>query len=105
MHRFMISKRICLLGLMLAQPLTVSAQTLCSRPVQPLCTTDIQAVDSGPERLRCLDDIARYLAGLEEYRDCLGSAVEQSEAMLAAASRFRSCLREDGDSCVIEASD
>lgn len=90
------------IGLLLYQAAPASAQTLCSKPVQPLCTTDMQATDTGPDRLRCLEDTARYLDGLNDYRDCLDASLANAESMVEATKRFRACLRDDGENCLIE---
>mgnify|MGYP000185683588 CR=1 FL=1 len=85
--------------------LPASAQTMCSKPVQPLCTTDLQAVDTGPERLRCLEDTARYSDGLGDYRDCLDTTLARAEAMIEVLSQFRDCLRADRENCRVEDTD
>lgn len=90
------------LGLLLSMGLPVSAQTLCSKPVQPLCTTDMQATDTGPERLRCLEDTARYSEGLNDYRDCLNEALAAAERLVEDTKQFRDCLQDNGENCVIE---
>lgn len=79
----------------------LAAQTMCSRPVQPLCSTDIQEVDTGPERLRCREDTARYIENLEIYRRCLAGIVDDADAQLEAAERFRSCLLDEEEGCSI----
>lgn len=79
-----------------------AAQTLCSRPVQPLCSTDIQAADTGPERLRCREDVARYIDNLEDYGRCLEGAVDDADGELAAAREFRACLIAEDQGCSID---
>lgn len=53
-------------AILLAQIVTgTHAQTICSKPVQPLCSMEGGSTGSEPERLRCLEDVGRYIDGLD----------------------------------------
>jgi len=91
---------VALLGLaMLGE---VNAQTLCSMPVQPLCSTDISAVTTKADRHRCLEDIDRFRSNLAEYRACLDGVLAKAQALEEASDRFRRCLREESGDCVMK---
>lgn len=77
-------------------------QTLCSMPVQPLCSTDITSVDTETEQQRCLDDIDRFMSNLTEYRVCLDDVLERAETIEETADAFRRCLREGRGDCVLK---
>jgi hypothetical protein len=79
-----------------------SAQTYCSLPIRPLCSTDVLATDTDTERMRCIGDTARYIEDLVSYRDCLANALGEAKEMVAASERFRNCLEEASDDCLIE---
>lgn len=76
----------------------VSAQIMCSRPVSPICATDVVSTTDtadGAARQRCIEDASRFAEGLGEYRRCIAAAVAEAEADLKAAEDFLACLRGD----------
>lgn len=81
---------------------TSGGQTICSRPVQPLCSTDILPTDSDAGRQRCLDDSARFQEGLDEYLACLSGVVEDAERARKAVAGFRACLNDGRSDCTFE---
>jgi len=82
---------------------TATAQDLCSKPIQPICSTDLQTTGTDAERLRCTEDARRYEETMIEYRDCLKNALDGAEADLRKAQGLMSCLKEGGDNCEMQA--
>lgn len=80
----------------------VQAQMLCSKPLQPLCSTDLQDFANPTERTRCVTDTEKYLEELRAYRACLKDAIATTEESLKKAEAFKSCLADDGENCGIE---
>lgn len=81
----------------------LAAQTLCNKPLQPLCSTDVQNFADDTERLRCVGDTERFLEELRNYRDCLKGTLESAEEALKAGEAFGKCLEEGRDDCGLEA--
>ena len=98
-----------ILGLALAAAATplalmpAHAQGYCSEPVVPLCLRDIAggstAVESAAEQEQCRADVERYLASMNEYRDCLNASVDAASEKIADAERRFACLSGEGASC------
>lgn len=80
-----------------------AAQTLCNKPLQPLCSTDMQDFTDESERQRCVGDVNTFLEDLGNYRACLEGSMKSAEEALQSAERFRSCLEEGRDDCRLEA--
>lgn len=80
-----------------------SAQMLCSKPLQPLCSTDGQDFADETAKQRCVSDADRYLEELGEYRACLQEAMDSAGQSLERAEAFRTCLEEGGEACALEA--
>lgn len=86
----------------LTLPGSAAGQTICGRPVQPLCSTDILAIESESDRQRCLDDVARYQEGLDEYLACLNEAIASAERTKTAVEEFRTCVNDGRADCSFE---
>jgi hypothetical protein len=87
-----------LAALLLLSTGPVSAQIMCSRPVSPICATDVVSTNDtadGAARQRCIEDTSRFVDGLDEYRRCIADAVAGAETDLKAAEDFLACLRSD----------
>src|SRR3546814_18596525 len=56
--------------LLLTPPGGAVAQTPCSKPIQPICSTDMQTAATEAEQLRCPEDVRRDQEKLAEYRAC-----------------------------------
>lgn len=80
----------------------VAAQAMCSKPVQPLCMTDVWNLDDQPQRQRCLQDAATFEESMIEYRQCLTSALEEANTALRKVQAFRSCLDSEKEECSVE---
>ena len=75
------------------------AQSACSLPVQPVCSTGVTGTDTASSKLRCESDVTKFIADLEAYRGCLDAAGDRARQQIELASRFRDCLKEDRDDC------
>ncbi|SME92905.1 hypothetical protein SAMN06265365_101543 [Tistlia consotensis] len=79
-----------------------AAQMLCSKPLQPLCSTDLQNVTDATERDRCVSDTDKYLDELRSYRDCLQTALEKADESLKRGEGFKSCLDSGRKDCSLK---
>lgn len=80
-------------------PLAAMAQSACTLPVQPVCSTGVMGPDNTSGVLRCQSDIEKYIHDLEGYRGCLDAARERADERIEQAGRFRECLKEDRQDC------
>lgn len=80
-------------------PATGTAQSACTLPVQPVCSTGVMGADTASGKLRCESDIEKYIQDLEAYRRCLDAARERAGQQIEQAGRFRACLKEGGGDC------
>lgn len=78
------------------------AQELCSKPIQPICSTDMLTTTEEAERLRCRDDARRYEDAMTEYRNCLNAALKEAEEALQKAQNLSACLEAGQDKCSID---
>ena len=80
-------------------------QSLCSKPVTPVCATIIPstdpsaATDTGVARSRCLEDAEAFREKLGEYRQCLQESLDQAAKAVNAADSFVSCLERNEPNC------
>lgn len=88
--------------LAVSAPGAAHAQTFCSRPVQPACSSGVASVDTEQERRRCLEDIERYIENLGAYGSCLDQVRANAASATEAADRFRACLGEGRNGCSFE---
>jgi hypothetical protein len=100
LHEFGISALV--LGWALI-PGTGLAQSACTQPVQPACSTGVMSGDSTSGKLRCESDMSKYIQDLEAYRGCLDAAGTRARQQVELANRFRDCLKEDRENCSYDA--
>lgn len=81
------------------------AQMLCSKPLQPLCSTEIQDFEDPAEKERCVTDTDSYLEELRDYQTCLQNAVEKAQQALSKAESFKGCLDSGRNDCGLEEDD
>lgn len=94
--------RLCAAGIALAFalfPTIGAAQSACTLPVQPVCSTGVMGADTASGKLRCESDIEKYVQDLEAYRGCLDAARERAGERIEQAGRFRDCMRRDRGDC------
>lgn len=80
-----------------------SAQVLCSKPIQPLCSMGSQVSPDASVMAQCRDDVRDYKSEFRAFRDCLEAAVENAEREIAKADEFLTCLDEKSDGCKLDA--
>ncbi|WP_162915076.1 hypothetical protein [Desertibaculum subflavum] len=80
-------------------PLAAMAQSACTLPVQPFCSTGVMGPDKTSGALRCESDIEKYIQDLEAYRGCLDAARERAGERIEQAGRFRECLKDGREDC------
>lgn len=83
-------------------PVTAAAQSACTIPVQPVCSTGVMANDTDSGKLRCESDIAKYIQDLEGYRGCLDAADKRAQQQVEQAKRFRECMKEGRKDCAFD---
>src|SRR3546814_14356745 len=88
--------------LLLTPPGGAVAQTPCSKPIQPICSTDMQTAATEAEQLRCQEDVRRYQEKLAEYRDCVTGPLADAEKTLAQSGRMAACLEAERKECRLE---
>lgn len=94
----------CALALALAAaPTRLAAQSACTLPVQPVCSTGVTGTETGSGKLRCESDVTKYIQDLEAYRGCLKGADTNAQQKVELAQKFRDCLKEGRESCTFEA--
>ncbi len=95
-----------LAGLFSLNPLPLAdraqAQELCSKPIQPICSTDMLTTTEEAERLRCRDDARRYEDAMTEYRNCLNAALKEADEALQKAQSLSACLEAGQEKCAID---
>ena len=88
------------LAFLLAQaPTAVVAQSACSLPVQPVCSTGVTGTETGSSKLRCESDVTKYIQDLETYRGCLKTADTNAQQKVELAQQFNDCLKEGRENC------
>lgn len=86
-------------------PAAAQSPMLCSKPLQPLCSTDVQDFADEAEKQRCLVDMDGYLEELRAYRDCLEQAMEGAAEALGQAEGFKGCLEQGREDCGLDNDD
>ena len=91
------------LALCLVQaPAAAVAQSACTLPVQPVCSTGVTGTETGSGKLRCESDVTKYIQDLETYRGCLKAADTSAQHRVDLAQQFRDCLKEGRENCTLE---
>ena len=96
------------LAALLSTGADLRAQSLCSKPVTPICATRIPAADPAPAtekpvaRHRCIEDAGTYRERMQEYRQCLQGSVDEAERSLKAADAFIACLERGTVECHLD---
>src|SRR3546814_7429739 len=78
--------------LLLTPPGGAVAQTPCSKPIQPICSTDMQTAATEAEHLRCQEDVRRYQEKWAGYGDCVRGTLDNAEKPRAQSGRMAACL-------------
>lgn len=89
-------------AVLVGPPAAAQSPMLCSKPLQPLCSTDVQEFADESEKQRCLVDMDGYLEELRAYQDCLEQATEGAAQALEQARGFKSCLEDGRDDCGLD---
>ncbi|MEQ8394641.1 hypothetical protein [Thalassobaculum sp.] len=90
--------------LLVASP-GAQGQSLCSKPVTPVCATIVPstdpsaATDTGVARSRCLEDAETFREKLVEYQQCLKGSLDQATKAVRDADRFVACLQRNEADC------
>ena len=90
------------LGTVTALGTPVAAQELCSRPVQPLCSTDMVTATSDADQMRCVEDARRFHETLVDYRECLKKSVAEADKLVDQAAGIVACMDEGRKDCGAE---
>src|SRR3546814_16626636 len=88
--------------LLLTPPGGAVAQTPCSKPIQPICSTDMQTAATEAEQLRCQAAVRRYQEMLAEYRDFVKGTLDDDEKTLDQSGRMAACLDAERKDCRME---
>ncbi|MBB4285630.1 hypothetical protein [Roseospira goensis] len=81
-------------------PPDTDAPTACAKPLWPMCASDTLAFDDSLAGQRCAQDLRRYIADAERYRDCLAAQVEAVRTQIEEARTLETCLGQgDGGPC------